>query len=99
MNGTKPSWPRISLGRDEAIASAVHRKAKEKDNWSKAIANWDDFGGQLGCGYKPIAKKHSVSAARLKLYKDGEYCDSLSSGLLADSGGDDSGDDDSDQTF
>ena len=42
---------------NEAAASVAHRKAKEKDNWRKATTDWDDFGGQLGCGYKSIAKK------------------------------------------
>ena len=57
------------------------------------------FWGQLGCGYKSIAKKNSVSATCLKLYKDGEYYDSESSALVADFGGDDSGDDDSGRTL
>ena len=42
---------------DEARASVACKKAKEKDNWRKATIDWDDFGGQLGCGYKSIAKK------------------------------------------
>ena len=41
---------------NEATTIVAHRKAKEKGNWRKATIDWDAFGGQPGCGYKPIAK-------------------------------------------
>ena len=84
---------------DKATANVAHKKAKEKHNWRKAIAEWDACGGQPGCGYKSITKKHSVCPTHLKSFKDGEYYDSSDSALIADSGGDDLEDYDSDQTF
>ena len=81
--------------RNNAAANAATQKAKKKDNWRKATTKWDDCGSQPSCGYKSIAKKHSVCPTDLKRYKDGEYYDSTDSALVADSGGDDSGEYDS----
>ena len=49
--------------------------------------------------YRFIAKNNSFNVAQMKWCKDGKNYDSKSSALVADSGGDDSGDDDSNRAF
>ena len=85
--------------RDAEAARAAAAKARDAENWRKAKAEYDAFGGQPGCGYKAIAKKNNIYPVRLHRYSRGEYQEGLSDAYVDGSSGDDSGDYDSDRTF
>ena len=85
--------------RDAAAARAAAAKARDAENWHKAKAEYDAFGGQPGCGYKAIAKKNNIHPVWLHRYSRGEYQEGLFDAYVDGSSGDDSGDYDSDRTF
>ena len=46
--------------RDPEAARAAAKKERDAENWRKAKAEYDAFGGQPGCGYKGIAKNNNI---------------------------------------
>ena len=94
------AWNEEMQGRRDAEAAlAAAKKERDAENWRKAKAEYDAFGGQPGCGYKAIAKKNNIYPVRLQRYMRGEYQSGDSDAYVDGSSGDDSGDYDSDRTF
>ena len=90
--------------RQKWAARAAEKKRKQKEIWEATKRDYDAVGGTPFNGTKAIAKRHNVSAARLKRFADRrarrcKVSDTDSSACIAATGSDDSWDGDSDATF
>ena len=86
------------------LRGLLRKKKNKAEEWEKAKREFDSTGGTPFNGIRAIAKSHNAAIAPLKHYTDHNMkcrhdSDTDSSALVADSGHDDSWDDDLDDTM